>query len=211
MLNLYLAPRSGKAPMPADDAIDDVLAFLADERLIGNPLDRDSFAPGVAVAAWFHSDADDLLLPAELTFESLSVHRSRRARFLPVEVPADEFEAAACTVCGEPADINALLDALEVLVYRPIERFDYICPSCRTPLTLREIDFGQPTAVARFWLKIEGAAFGRLTGAVVEQIARRLGQPLVIVPEVPEEDVEDWVPARRMRGKPGRGGWGGGR
>ncbi len=205
MLNLYLAPRSGKAPMPADDAIDDVLAFLADQRLIGNPLGADAFAPGVAVAALFHGDADELLLPAELTFESLSVHRSNRARFLPVEVPADEFEAAVCTLCDEPVDTDALLDALEVLVYRPVERFDYLCPSCRTALTLWQIDFGQPTAVARFWIKIEGAAFGRLTAAVVEQIARRLGHPLVIVPEVPEDDIDDWVPARRMRRGRGRG------
>lgn len=201
MLNLYLAPRSGKAPMPADDAVDDVLAFLTDQGVIGNPLGADSFAPGVAVAALFHHDADELLLPAELTFESLSVHRARRARFLPVEVPASEFEDAVCTVCDEPIDTDALLDALEVLVYRPVDRFDYVCPSCRTELTLWEIDFGQPTAVARFWIKIEGAAFGRLTPAFVEQIAKRLGLPLVIVPEVPEEDVDDWVPARRLRNK----------
>jgi len=206
MLNLYLAPRSGKAPMPAEDAIDDVLAFLADQRLIGNPLGPEAYAPGVAVAALFHTDADELLLPAEFTFESLSVHRSHKARFLPVEVPADGFESAVCTMCEEPVDVEGLLDALDVLVYRPVDRFEYMCPSCRTGLTLWQIDFAQPTAVARFWLKVEGAAFGRLTSAVVEQLARRLGHPLVVVPEVPEDDVEDWVPARRKRrrGRPGR-------
>ncbi len=205
MLNLYLAPRSGKAPMPADEAIDDVLAFLADERVIGNPLGPEAYAPGVAVSALFHPDADELLLPAELTFESLSLHRARRPRFLPVEVPADEFEAAVCTVCEEPIDVDALLAGLEELVYRPIERFAYTCPSCRTDLSLFQIDFGQPTAVARFWIKIEGAAFGRLTPAFVEQLARRLGHPLVVVPEVPEDDIDDWVPARRARrGRRGR-------
>lgn len=199
MLNLYLAPRSGKAPSPSEAAVDAVVAFLAQQRIIGNPLSPTSYAPGQAVAALFHDDATELLLPAELTFESLSINRSRKPRFLPRQMPVEGYVDAVCTVCDEPVDVDALADALEELVYRPIDRFSYTCPSCRTPLELREVDFGQPTAVARFWLTIEGAAFGRLTAAVVDQIERRLGMPLVVVPEVPPEDVDEWVPARRPR------------
>lgn len=197
MLNLYLAPRSGKAPAPSEAAVEDAVAFLSEQGVIGNALGPDAYAPGVAVAALFHADAEELLLPAELTFESLSINHAARPRFLPVEVPADGFAEAVCTVCGEPVDADALLAALEALVYRPIERFDYVCPSCRTALGVREIDFGQPTAVARFWLRIEGAAFGKLSPALLDALERRLGLPLMVVPEVPEEDVDDWVPARR--------------
>lgn len=199
MLNLYLAPRSGKAPVPPDAAVDAVLAFLGEQQIIGGALGPDAFAPGQAVAGLFHDDATELLLPAELTFESLSVNRGGKARLLPRVAPAGGFEDAVCTVCDEPLDPDALADALEELVYRPIERFAFTCPSCRSELGLRQVDFGQPTAVARFWICIEGAAFGRLTGAVVEQIEKRLGLPLVVVPEVPPEDVDEWAPARRAR------------
>lgn len=199
MLNLYLAPRSGKAPVPSDGAVDAMLGFLADQQIIGNPLGPDVFASGAGVAGLFHDDATELLLPAELTFESLSVNRGGKPRFLPRQLPAAGFVDASCTVCGESLDADAIEDALAELVYRPIERFACLCPSCRSELGLRQIHFGQPTAVARFWVCIEGAAFGRLTGAVVEQLERRLGLPLVVVPEVPPEDVDEWAPARRRR------------
>lgn len=184
MLNLYLAPHSKRAPVPDEGAIDAVLQFLHGDGIIGNRTHEDVHAPGTNASALFHSDALDRLLPAEMTFDSFSIHHARRAQFLPRMSPEDGFLDAVCTVCDEPVDADMLDHALEELVYRPIKRFSYTCPSCRTELALDQVDFGQQVAFARFWFMIEGAAFGRLTPAVLNQISRRLGLPLIVVPEV---------------------------
>lgn len=191
MLNLYLAPRSKKAPVLGEVAIDAVVEFLRAGGIIGNSTGDGVHAPGPNVSALFHTDALDRLLPAELTFDSFSVHLDRRARFLPRVTPEDGFIDAVCMVCEEPVDADMLDRALEALVYRPIKSFAYTCPSCRTELALDEVDFGQPVAFARCWFLIEGAAFGRLTPAVLNQMARRLGRPLIVVPEV-VDDHDPW-------------------
>ena len=60
----------------------------------------------------------------------------------------------------------------------------YECPSCRTELAFRELNFGQNVSFARFWFRIEGAAFGRLHSQFLDGLSKRLGLPLVVVPEV---------------------------
>ena len=68
-------------------------------------------------------------------------------------------------------------------VYSPVDRVHYECPlPTRNPL--REYGFRQPTAVSRFWLKLEGVAQGRLRTGFVEAVAKALGQSLLVVPEV---------------------------
>ncbi len=197
MLNLYVAPRSRRAPVPEATALDAALDFLKQQEIIGESGTPDEYPPGCNAANLFASDASDHLLPAEITFDALYVRRATRPVFLPEEQQVDGFRGATCTVCGDPVDPPALTEALDRLMVFPVERFVYACPSCRSELGLKEIDFGQPTAVARFWFLIEGAAFGRLTPAIVERLERLLDTPLVIVPERPDELVEDWVPARR--------------
>lgn len=199
MLNLYLAPRSRRAPVPEDAAVDAAIRFLQENGVIGEAASPDEYPPGRDVANLFPSDADDHLLPAELTFEAWHVHRARRATFLPELPQADGFPGATCTICGDEIDPAGLAEALGRLDVFPVHRFTYTCPSCRTELELRDIDFGQPTALARFWFLIEGAAFSRLTPALLERLGKVLGTPLQVVPERPVEHVEDWVPARRRR------------
>lgn len=197
MLNLYIAPRSGKAPRPSEAAVDALVVRLVGGRIIGDEIDG-VHPPGREVATFFHRDAGETCLPAELTFDGLTIHLGTRARFLPPDNGAG-FRTARCTVCGDELDEGPLERALDRLRYVPVERFELTCPSCRTALRLGQIDFGQPTAVARFWLFVEGAGTSRLNPVLLEEMSRVLGFPLVVVPEVPEEDVADWVPARRRR------------
>ncbi len=196
MLNLYLAPRSARALVPEANAVDAALEFLEREGLVGSETTDHDRPPGANVAALFHVDAHDGLLPAELTFDGLSVGSAPTPRFLPELQKAVEFHPS-CTVCGDGLDSKPLDEALVRLGYFAVERFALLCPSCRTELTLKQVDFGQTTAIARWWLYIEGAATSRLNAALLDQLERLLGLPLVVVPEVPEEQVEDWVPARR--------------
>lgn len=201
MLNLYLAPRSARAPIPDADAVDAALDFLQREGLVGARTADHEHPPGSNVAALFHADAHDALLPAELTFDSLGVGGAPTPRFLPERQKAGEFRPS-CTVCGDGLDTRPLDEALVRLGYFAVERFTVLCPSCRTELTVKQVDFGQTTAVARWWLYIEGAATSRLNASLLDQLERLLGMPLVVVPEVPEEQVEDWVPARRALRRP---------
>jgi hypothetical protein len=195
MLNLYIAPKSGRAIRPSDAAIDALTKLLTEEAIIGAEADG-AHPPGRSVSALFHPDAFDTHLPAELTFEALTVHVETKPRFLPPH-PGAGFPEARCTLCGDTLDVDALEAALERLKYFPIDRFELRCPSCRSDLRIADIDFGQPTVVARFWLFIEGAATSRLNPSLMDEMSRTLGVPLVVVPEVPEEDVDDWVPARK--------------
>ncbi len=197
MLNLYVAPRSAKAPIPSVEAVDAMVDFLRTEGLAGQTTADGDLPPGPNVRALFHSDAQDSLLPAELTVDAFRLGGAPTPRFLPELQTAGGFDAS-CTVCGDGIDEEPLDQALARLGYFSVARFALLCPSCRTELTLRQVDFGQPTAIARWWLYIEGAATSRLNQAVLDRLERRLGLPLVVVPEVPEEQVEDWVPARRQ-------------
>lgn len=195
MLNLYIAPRSGRATRPTDMAIEALVQQLRDEQIIGPEVDG-AHPPGNGVSALFHPDASDTHLPAELTFDALTVHVETKPRFLPPH-NAQGFPQARCTFCGDELDDEPLEKAIDRLKYFAVERFELRCPSCRNDLRIADIDFGQPTVVARFWLFVEGAATSRLNPSLLESLSRTLNLPLTVVPEVPEDDVSDWVPARR--------------
>lgn len=195
MLNLYIAPKSGRAVRPADAAVDALVRRLLEANIIGAEADG-AHPPGTDVAGFFHPDASDSHLPAELTFDALRVHLETKPRFLPPDNGAG-FPDARCTMCGDTLDPDVLQGAVERLRYFPVDRFELRCPSCRNDLRIGDVDFGQPTIVARFWLFVEGAATSRLSPSLLDEMSRVLGVPLTVVPEVPEEDVESWVPARR--------------
>jgi uncharacterized protein YlaI len=190
MLNLYLAVRGTVA---VDAEVETrLLAFLTDALLIGALGPEGDYAPGPEVQWIYSDDAHETLLPAELTFESLSVGRSARPRFLPEAVEA--FEEAKCLVCDDPLNVDELADELTRLAVFPVDRFEHLCPSCRTPLTIKQVDFGQPTAVSCFWLFIEGAGTSRLSVRLLERLSKTCGSALVVVPEVLEDRMEGWTP-----------------
>ncbi len=199
MLNLYLAPKSWKAPAPGEDRVEALLGFLDSNAIIGGETEPGEYPPGADVAVLYHGEAAEALLPAELTFDCLRIESSGKARFLPQSQRAADFDRPRCTVCEDDLDAAGLDESMRELAYFPVERFGFTCPSCRTELTLREIDFGQTVAIARFWLFVEGAATSRLNASLLHEMERHLGLPLVVVPEVPPERVEDWAPARKLR------------
>jgi hypothetical protein len=197
MLNLYIAARGTRTPVPTEEAIDATLAELRRLGVVGVFADG-AWSPGPGAARLFRENTHDDYLPAELTFDALSVHTMPRPRFLPRD-QGHGFPQARCRMCGDLLDEDALDESLRRVEFFPVDRFELRCPACRSDLGLRDIDFGQATGVARFWIFVEGAATSRLNGALVDQLSRLLGVGLSVVPEVPLDDVEDWVPALRGR------------
>lgn len=197
MLNLYLAPKSGRVlPELALQNAEDVLRGYG---VIGPAASDGEFVPGNGVARLYNRDAHDDLLPAELTFDGLRIVHRPRPFFLPMQQPVEGFPDPVCSVCGDGVDLDTLDESLAQIAFRPVDRFEYICPSCRSTLRVDQIDFGQNIAVASQWIFIEGAGTSRLNTKIVDALGRAMGTTLVIVPEVPEDDLEDWAPAHQRR------------
>ena len=199
MQNLYLAPRGKRRPVPAGDALESAISFLKDQGIIGAPLGPSEYAPGDAAAVLFHADAEQHLLPAELTFEGLSVHSGKRPQFLPRDQSLEDFDGCRCAHCDEPVHGDAFKEAFDRLGIFPVDRVEYECPCCLTTGAFSELDFAQPTAVACFWFKIEGVAFGRLNQALVDHLSKLLELPLTIVPEYIDDQADEWAVVRAMR------------
>lgn len=197
MLNLYLAPRSGRALV--DLALQNAEQFLRGHGLIGGEGMDGDFIPGPRVARLYNKDAHEDLLPAELTFDGLRIVSRPRPFFLPMHQPVDAFDAPLCEICEDMIDLDGLDESLAEIAFRPVDRFAYQCPSCQSTLRIDQIDFGQEVAVAAQWIFIEGAGTSRLNPKLIEALGRAMGTALVIVPEVPEDDLHDWAPAHRRR------------
>jgi len=173
------------------------LDFLADSGIIGAELGANEYAPGRSVGNLFPDIADQHLLPAEMTFEGFHVHRGKKPEFIPREQASHRFRDAACGECGDPVDEDEFDETFARLAFFPLERVEYHCPACRNDVPLRDLDFGQPVSVARFWFRIEGAPFGKISSRLLERLGRILGYPLIVIHEVLEDDATDWIPALR--------------
>ena len=195
MLNLYLVPRHSKAVIFDSDLRDRLEDTLREMGIIGRALSSDEFAPGLGVGNLFHLDAEQHVLPGELTFESLSIVSGERAQFLPHSAAPGAFDGAECPGCEDVVEPDALDLALDKLNIFPVSSVRYSCPSCCVDVPFPDLLFGQLTTVAHAWLYIEGVAFGRLNTSIVEHLAKVIGHPLMIVPEVPESSIEEWSSA----------------
>ena len=195
MLNLYLTPRGLKAPVPTEDKIEKAVQFLQQAGIIGSRQDN-AWIPGPTAAQMFNQEAHDDLLPAELTFDSLEICESSRPQLLP-QHHGEGFRDTLCGICGDEIGVEILEPELARLKYFPVSRFDLRCPSCGSELSFKQLDFELPVALAKFWIFIEGAGTSRLDHRLVDRLSKILGMLLTIIPEVPAEDVTDWVPARR--------------
>ena len=199
MLNLYLTPRNTKAAPPTSEKEESALQLMRDHAIIGAQLGPLEYAAGDYAGRVFQLDHNSNLLPAELTFESLWVGRSQRPTFLPMDQDLHEYRDALCPVCSDPVDEQVFDEAFERLGVFPVDRVHYECPCCQTETPFANMDFGQPTAVSRFWLKLEGVAQGRLRTGFVEAVAKALGQSLLVVPEVIDDQAADWGISLRTR------------
>lgn len=197
VLNLYLAPRSGRV-LPAL-ALQNAEEFLYGHGIIGELGADGDYIPGPRIARLYNKDAHEDLLPAELTCDAVRIVNRPRPFFLPMNQPVEGYDAPLCNVCEDMIDLDALDASLAEIAFRPVKRFAYQCPSCRTELRIDQIDFGQEVAVAAQWIFIEGAGTSRLNPKLVEALGRAMGTQLVIVPEVPEDDLDDWAMTQRRR------------
>ena len=195
MLNLYLTPKGGRVlPELALQNAEDVLRGFG---IIGDEGANGECVPGPNVARLYNRDAHEDLLPAELTFDSLRIVNRPRSFFVPMHQTVDGYPDPVCTVCDDSVDLDALEDSLGEIAFLPVERFRYDCPSCCTTLKIEQIDFGQNTAVVAQWIFIEGAGTSRLNTRILDALTKAMGSSLLVVPEVPEDDVHDWVPAHQ--------------
>ena len=199
MLNLYLTSKSRNKPRPEPHALEQALKFLGDEGIIGPSLGGDEYSSGNHASIFFHSDADQHFLPVELTFESWSVHEGSRDVFLPIDQDLEEFDRTVCSVCEEPVDFRLFKNVLDRLDILPVDRVTYACPCCQSEVPFVELDFGQTTAVARFWFFVEGAVSSRLNQSIVDELSKILGFQLIVVPEVIQQRSESWKQLANVR------------
>ncbi len=193
MLNLYIAPKSGKSPVPSEAAIADCLRYLTERGVIGPEISPSEYSAGPTAFRIFHSDAENHYVPAELTFESLTVQMVKKVTFLPESQDLHEFHSVTCPTCDDDMDVVEFKDALDRIIFFPLDAVVYDCPSCQSETAFRDLSFGQNTAFARFWLHLEGVAFGRLQIQFLDALAKRLGLPLVVVPEVIDDQADTWA------------------
>ena len=199
MLNLYLAPKSSKAPKPTQEALESALEFMRSQGVLGASFGPGEYAPGDNAATLFHADADQHLLPVELTYEALYVHLGMRPEFLPRDQDPAEFDRAQCSVCDEPVHGKTFEECFDKLDLFQVDRVDYECACCLSRYPFAELNFGQPTVVASFWLLIEGAAFSRLNTNFLEHVSKLLGLSLIVVPEVLDDQARSFAEVRQMR------------
>ena len=197
VLNLYLVPRLSKSGKWSDQERLSIKSLLSDLGIIGKSLTPWEFAPGLGVAHLFPSDAEQHKLPGELTFESLSIISVERDAFLPRQARLGALDGALCPVCDDevdPAFIDLSFDKMNFLA---LDAVRYECPSCCVDQQFSQLNFDQPTAVSKSWIFIEGAAFGRLNPSVIEKVSRLLNAPLLVVPEVPEDEFESRLESQK--------------
>lgn len=195
MLNVYLVPRGRKAPLPQEAAIQSALDYLANAGIIGDAVDANEYAPGRSVGNLFPDVADQHLLPAEMTFEGFHVHQGRKPEFVPREQASYRFADAVCGNCGDAVDGDEFDDTFARLAFFPLDRVEYNCPACRSKVPFRDMDFGQTTSVARFWFRIEGIPFSKISPRLLTRLGKILGLSLLVVHEFVDEDAQDWIPA----------------
>ena len=192
MLNLYLTPKSRQSPIPDPDALAAALKFLCDEGIIGPVVGPDEYSSGNHASIFFHSDADQHFLPAELTFDSWAVHQETRECFLPIDQDLAEFDRTVCSVCDEPVDFRLFENVLDRLSILPVERVVYECPCCQSDVPFAELDFGLPTAIARFWFFVEGVIWSRINQSIIDELGKILGFNLMAIPEVIQRRTDGW-------------------
>lgn len=199
MLNLYLAPKKNRSSPPSREAIQNALEFMQSQGVLGASFGPGEYAPGDNAAILFHPDADQHLLPVELTFEALYVHQGTRPEFLPRDQDPAEFDRAECSVCEEPVHGETFEECFDKLDMFPVDRVEYECACCLSTYLFSELEFGQPTTVSSFWLHIEGAAFSRLNTNFLEHLSKLLGLTLIVIPEVVDDQARNFAEVRQMR------------
>ncbi len=177
----------------------ELVSLLTSMGIIGRASAPNEYGPGLGVAKLFHNDALQHFCPGELTFESFRIESHQRSYFLPRDAAQGTLDGTKCSLCEDEVQSHSLDLALEKLVYFPVASVRHDCPSCCVDVPFAELSFVQNIAVAHTWLFFEGIAFGRLNQMVLDQLAKRLGVPMTLVNEIPEDPTHNWDDAARLR------------
>lgn len=145
-------------------------------------------SPGVGVISLFDQDAQEQLLPAELTFEQLSLELAPAPTFLPLDDP--ELEVS-CSRCGDELPLERLERALDALSFQPFEAVTLQCLSCDAPRGLRELSYDREVGFASAWLHIEECGSSRLNPVMLKAWGDALGAPLSLIVDQ-RDPVLDW-------------------
>ena len=145
-------------------------------------------SPGVGVMSLFDQDAQEQLLPAELSFEQLSLELAPAPTFLPLNDP--ELEVS-CLRCGDALPLERFERALDALSFQPFEAVTLQCLSCDAPRGLRELSYDREVGFASAWLHIEECGSSRLNPVLLKAWGDALGAPLSLLVDQ-RDPVLDW-------------------
>ena len=185
MLTLYLAPKTRPLYIPSDERIRAWVSTLLSAEFAReiSPL---TLVPSVGVGQLFNQDAHEALLPAELSFEQLTIERAPSLTFLPLEQVDLEV---SCRGCGDPIDLDDFDRALKRL--QLVDTLQLSCESCQRILTYKELTFDTEVAMTRFWISLEGCGSARLNPILLKSWGDQLGCTFKVVIEHREEWL-DW-------------------
>ena len=191
MLNLYLIPKQHPHYHPTLEQIQSWMTLVQTSQVIkplqATPLSRlddlsqYQWISHLGISALFDQDAHKALLPAELTFERLTLKSSPFPCFLPL---SDQLELdLRCRQCGDDLDLDAFYQAVQTLHFQSLDEFKVDCFSCDDVLNHKGIECDQSMGFARFWIEIEQCGTTRLNPALIKEWGQCLKTPLMIIPE----------------------------
>lgn len=147
-----------------------------------------NFVPDYGMIHLFDQDAQETLLPAELTFESLSIHYAPEVTFLPLS----EIELRVeCRQCGDDFELADFYQNLKRLHFESFKHLKMWCQSCQMDIDRKGWYFEQDVAFAKFWIKIEESASTRLNPILLKAWGDLLGSSLAVVAEQKEESLSE--------------------
>jgi hypothetical protein len=148
----------------------------------------DNFVPDYGMIHLFDQDAQETLLPAELTFESLSIHYAPEVTFLPLSEIELRIE---CRQCGDDFELAHFYQNLKRLHFESFRQLKMWCQSCQMNIDRKGWYFEQDVAFAKFWIQIKESASTRLNPILLKAWGDLLGHSLAVVAEQKEESLSD--------------------
>ena len=191
MLNIYLVPKRQSGYIPTEKQIKRWLIELKSAELaqdLNHQIDLKleqfhvtkelclEFASGLNVYHLYNQDAHDDLMPAELSFEALSLNITSHATLLPLDEM--EFEAI-CPQCEDQIlelDLDIAIAKLDLF---PLSKIQVSCLSCQDEWPLKSVVFEPEMSFAKFWIRLQQSASTRLNHTVIKAWENSLGCELL--------------------------------
>ena len=191
MLNIYLVPKKQSNYIPNERHLRRWFTELHSSALaqcLSGPLEQSlaefdrvssltlEFSSDLNTHHLYNQDAHEALMPAELSFESMSLNISTHATLLPLD--EIEFEAF-CSHCGDSIieqDFDLAVAKLDIF---PLSKIQVSCISCQEDWPLKSLSFEPEMSFAKFWISIQQSASTRLNALVIKAWEKSLGCELL--------------------------------